>query len=261
MVRSTRPSNPAPEGLEQSLADGEEASGEEEKRLSSKSQEAKEELFVRRWLRARGYYRGDANQATSNFFFHIVSCLKQPRGRADGASTGSQTCYFSYEVDTASVVDIILEGWQGARRSGYKYDVQNQTWFEAPGTTTYYEESNAAMTEFLNLAERFPTMEGVCGASKLAPPPQGYLHSKVVVRAVTPLIVEVVKRSYGRIVMETTFNVITVNDENGILMPPDFHYAPGMRECVRARSTPASLPVYTPQHPQRNAPGWIRSRV
>ena len=35
--------------------------------------------------------------------------------------------------------------------------------------------------------------------------------SKVVVRAIAPMIVEIVQRSHGRIMIETTFNVMTVN--------------------------------------------------
>ena len=47
-------------------------------------------LGVDQYLKAMGLYVVKGSKTARAFFFHIVACLKQPRGLADGVSTGSQ---------------------------------------------------------------------------------------------------------------------------------------------------------------------------
>ena len=191
-----------------------------------------EEMVARRWLKSKGLYMASCQRVVNVYFHHLIACLKQPRGLADGASTGSQQCCFTLELADEAAAEPIFEGFGGEHRRDSRFDTEKEVWCPATGVRTFYEADHERLTKFLDLGSRWPSMD-VEGASKLAPPPQGHLVSKVVIRALTPFIAEVTARSHGRLTIETTFNVMTVNDLNGIKMPPLFEYAPGQREVFR----------------------------
>jgi hypothetical protein len=200
--------------------------------VATKVDSLTEEKMALQWLEKNGLYAVKGANTAHAYFFHIMACLKQPRGRADGASTGSQQCFVSVELADRAAVPFIFKGWLGETRVGQKLDTATEIWRKSRGVTTYYEPMHANLTKFLNLGERFPSC-AVEGASKLPPPPQGYTASKVVVRLLAPFIAEVIERSEGRLVVETTFNVMTVNDLDGVKLPPLFHYAPDQHDYLR----------------------------
>eukprot|EP00965_Chrysotila_dentata_P176943 5843727-Pleurochrysis_carterae.AAC.1 len=75
----------------------------------------------------------------------------------------------------------------------------------------------------------------VHGSSKGVLPTKvnGYSSIKVVVTALPPLIIEVCSRSYGRQVLEVTFNLQTLDDLDAQRLPPAFPYATGKDHAFR----------------------------
>ena len=68
-----------------------------------------------------------------------------------------------------------------------------------------------------------------CSTKGVAPTAaNGYEEIHSVVTALPPFIMEDCSRSYGRRVLEVSFNVATLNDLDGLRLPPHFHYGVGM---------------------------------
>ena len=94
-------------------------------------------------------------RAINVYFFHLIACMKQPRGLADGASTGSQQAAFTMELADEAVVPSIFKGFTGQRQVDSKYDTCQDTWYPARGTTTYFEDDHDRLTTFLDLGVRY----------------------------------------------------------------------------------------------------------
>eukprot|EP00965_Chrysotila_dentata_P132251 4373132-Pleurochrysis_carterae.AAC.2 len=56
---------------------------------------------------------------------------------------------------------------------------------------------------------------------------------KVVCTIIPPLLIEVCRRSFGRIVLAVTCNLLTFNEQDGLDVPPLFNYAEGERASFR----------------------------
>ena len=80
-----------------------------------------------RWLKSKGLFVASGKRSLNVYFFHLIACLKQPRGLADGvASTGSQQFQFSMDLADEMAAEFIFEGFAGERRRDSRYDTEQQ---------------------------------------------------------------------------------------------------------------------------------------
>eukprot|EP00965_Chrysotila_dentata_P247160 6207580-Pleurochrysis_carterae.AAC.2 len=194
-----------------------------------------EEQIVHRWLKNNGMYAGLSSTIVTTFFHHAMSCLRRPAGRAD--RNGSQQASFSMELPSLSPLLPVLGMCQAHPQARYSIGAEGEVdWVTSPSIDSYYINSEEQLAQFLNLHERgLERGLAVHGSSKGVLPTKanGYPSIRVVVTALPPLIVEVCRRSHGRMVAEVTFNIQTLSDLDAQRLPPAFSYAVGMDRTFR----------------------------
>ena len=197
------------------------------KRVRSTSTQASidEELLARRWLKRNGYYMAKHTDLSLSMYHHFLSCLRMPRGRADKA--GSQQAAFSMTIPSKMAATKLMEGVPPMGRMGKsKYQINAKGEIEWKPTTTitsYYISEVKALAKFLSLHRRGLGFQG-WGATKAVPSSGGYEAANVVISLVPPLIMELCERSHGRLILEVTCNLMTLNDDSVHKLPPGFAY-------------------------------------
>eukprot|EP00965_Chrysotila_dentata_P186154 6146343-Pleurochrysis_carterae.AAC.1 len=117
------------------------------------------------------------------------------------------------------------------KKMGKKYTISEEgeiVWRKAPSIDTFYQFDKFLMSEFLSfqlqeVASKLPAY----GSTKGVVSRNGTV--KVVCTLIPPLLIEICRRSHGRIVLAATFNLCTLNDLGGMQLPPLFPYAVGER--------------------------------
>ena len=192
-------------------------------KTSSTQASLDEELIARRWLKANGYYMAKHVDLAAHLWHHFMSVAKQPRGRADQA--GSQQAAFSMEIPSKMAAARLL---RGARSMGHtKYTVNAAgaiEWKKSPSIESYYFDQIKPMTSWLRLHTRGLNVHAY-GSTKTVPPGGGYKEANVTVTIIPPLIMELCERSGGRLILEVTCNLMTLNDQGVHKLPPAFPYA------------------------------------
>ena len=56
---------------------------------------------------------------------------------------------------------------------------------------------------------------------------------RVLVTLIPPLIIEVCQRSHERVIVAVTCNLFTLNDRDGLELPPNFEYSAGEHMHLR----------------------------
>ena len=97
-------------------------------------------------------------------------------------------------------------------------------WVPSPSITSYYFDRITPMARWMRLHTRNLNVAAY-GSTKAVPPTDGSKEVKVTVTIIPPLILEVCERSGGRLMLEVTCNVMTLNDMGNVKLPPAFGYA------------------------------------
>ena len=194
------------------------------------------ELIARRWLKARSFFWAKQHRLVNSFFMHILSCCRQPAGRADG-TRGSQQCSFELEVfdmQCLGVLAILPTHFEQHLRARYSINENNAIeWQHSSSIDSYYIDDMSRMSNWISFETRDVAKHlPVFGSSK------GVLVRnegvKVLATLIPPFIIELCRRSHDRLVLAVTFNMFTFNDLEGLDLPPGFPYAFGERAKFRA---------------------------
>ena len=164
-----------------------------------------------------------------------MSCLKRPAGRAD--KEGSQQCEFTMAIPSLVPLREALAVAQYYPNKVYSINSEGEVEFaDSTSKDTYYVDDLATLGKFCmlhgrGLDEDIPLFESTKG---VAPTKEnGHKEISTVTTMAPPLILEVCTRSYGRRVLVGSFNVVTLNDLDGLKLPPHFQYAEGMDHTFR----------------------------
>ena len=189
-----------------------------------------DEQIARRWAREHGFYLARSETLRSTFFHHLMSCLRRPAGRADKA--GSQQSTFSLPICDLEPLLNVLARCQKFPNKVYAVEDGEITWRKSERKTTYYIDDVEILADFCALHRRglessIPLYQSTKGVAATGENGNGYTEIKTVVMMLPPLIIEHCHRSYSREVLEVSFNTMTLNDLDGLKLPPHFAYAPG----------------------------------
>ena len=181
-----------------------------------------EELIARRWLKKNGYYMAKHEDLAAHLWHHFQSVAKMPRGRADQA--GSQQAAFSMEIPSRMAALRLLHGVPSMGKTKYTVNAMGMIeWKPSPSIESFYLDKMTPMARWLRLHTRGLNIHAY-GSTKPVPPSGGYKESNVVVTIIPPLIMELCERSGGRLILEVTCNLMTLNDQGVHKLPPAFPY-------------------------------------
>ena len=194
------------------------------------------ELIARRWLKSNGYFWGGQQRLVNSFFTHMMSCCRQPAGRADG-TRGSQQCSFELEVFDMQCLGVLqISPCHFERHLQARYSIGKDNtieWARSPSIDSYYIKDMVRMSNWISFESRAVAKHlPVFGSSKgVVVRKEGV---KVLATLIPPFIIELCRRGHDRMVLAVTFNLFTFNDLGGMDLPPGFPYAQGEREKFRA---------------------------
>eukprot|EP00965_Chrysotila_dentata_P237789 6202130-Pleurochrysis_carterae.AAC.1 len=193
------------------------------------------ELIARKWLKSTGKYFGNIQNVQNRWYLKFLSLCRQPAGRADG-SRGSQQCFFEMDLPERCCLEPL--GLPGDAfllkyNSRYSVDAEGQIqWKYSKTVDTFFMADKHAVSDYLRFHEQQVSLNcAAYGSTKAVVARSDGI--KVVTTIIPPLIVELCKRSFGRLVLAVTCNLLTYNDVDGLDFPPGFEYAAGERESFR----------------------------
>ena len=193
----------------------EEPTAKRTKRVKTKSSSTQasidRELIARQWLKANGYYWAKHDDLAAHLAHHFQSVLRQPRGRAD--QSGSQQAAFSMELPSQMAAVRLLAGAPSMGKKKYTVNAEGCIeWVPSPSITSYYIDAVKPLARWVRLHRRNLNVQAL-GSTKVVAPTGGYKEVNVVVMLIPPLIMEVCERSGGRLILEVTCNLMTLNDQ------------------------------------------------
>ena len=199
-------------------------------------QDWQRELIVRKWMKANKLFWGSEETLLNSFFVHMFALCRQPAGRADG-KRGSQQCLF--EMPLPHVMCLPMLGIGGAvgfevhPSSRYTLDEEGQIkWLKCNTIDSYFMRDMNTMSNWVKFHSRAVTKNNnAYGSSKGVVVRQDGI--RVMCTLIPPFIIEVCRRSHGRLVLAVTCNMFTFNDLEGLDLPPAFRYADGERQQFR----------------------------
>ena len=191
-----------------------------------------EELIARRWLKRNGYYMAKHSDLTMRLFHHFMSVAKLPRGRADKA--GSQQAQISMDIPSKPAAMAMLKELPYMGNTKYTINSKGQIeWVKTSSIQSWYVDEMKQLARWIRFHRRGLHAHAY-GATKIVPPTGGYKEANVVVTLIPPLICELCERSHGRLVLEITCNVMTLNEHGLPKLPPNFPYTPATAETFIA---------------------------
>jgi hypothetical protein len=178
------------------------------------------------FLDRHGLYIAPLDRQENVFLHHFTSCLRKPAGRADAA--GSQRCSFEYSAPCRHVVTHLLSGLElhsGVRYNSSLMATQQTVWEKSNSIDTYAALDDHTLDHYLVLHRRAM----VAAAKKVYRGTALTKEGDVAITILPPLLAEVCRRSWDRLVIAVTFNIATVNDAQPPLvrLPPGMHYPEG----------------------------------
>ena len=122
--------------------------------------------------------------------------------------------------------------------SRYNLSLPHPHWEASPSISTYYAADSPLMDSYFRLhRRRAARRHRVYRASLLAPPPDTYPAPVCLLAACPPFLVELCHRKHGKLVLAVSFNLLILNDQNVLTLPPVMMYETGMDTVQKRRVT------------------------
>ena len=171
------------------------------------------------------------------FFAHILSCLRMPRGGVNGG--GSMHCNFAVVAANEDAVRYLMEDLPLMRNQRYNLSLPPPHWEPSPSINTYYADTSALLDSYLRLHRRraargYRVYRGSLLATR-ATPPDTYLEPVNLLAATPPFLVELCHRKHSKLVLAVSFNLVLMNDQGLLTLPPVIGYTLGMDAVQRLR--------------------------
>jgi len=170
----------------------------------------------------------------NQFWDHVLSCIKMPRGGLDGG--GSQHCSFEFVAASEGVVQFIMEDLKVVQNQRYNMSLPPPHWEQSPSISTYCAIDSATIDSYFRLHRRHAARgRSVYRGSVLANPPDGYRAPVCLLCVCPPFLAELCHRKHGKLVLAVSFNLAVLNDQNLLTISPAMNYAHGMDLVLKER--------------------------
>ena len=168
------------------------------------------------------------------FFAHILSCIRMPRGGVNGG--GSMHCSFEFVAANEAVVQYLMEDLPLEANRRYNLSLPPPHWESSPSINTYHALDSPLIDSYLRLHRRraargYRAYRG----SLLATPPDTYPSPVNLLSVAPPFVVELCHRKHSKLVLAVSFNLIVMNDQGLLTLPPVFQYVTGMDAVQKLR--------------------------
>ena len=177
----------------------------------------------------------EMNPIKDQFWAHILSCMKMPRGGVNGK--GSMHCEFEIVAPNEKIVQHLMEDLPLMEGHRYNLSIAAPHWEKSPSISTYHALDHQLIDSYFRLHRRPATRvhRGYRG-SVLAAPPDSYQSSVCMLSVCAPFLVELCRRKHQKLVLAVSFNLCVLNDSKLITLPPILKYAVGMDVLLQTRA-------------------------
>ena len=151
----------------------------------------------------------------AQFWDHVTSCMKMPRGGVNGG--GSMHCGFEFVAANESVVQFLMEDLPVEQNHRYNNPEQppltwKPPWEPSKTISTYHALDLHLLDSFFRLHRR--KIPRAYRGSLLAAPPDTHPLPVCLISATTPFLAELCHRKHHKLVLAVSFNLTIHNDLN-----------------------------------------------
>jgi hypothetical protein len=176
----------------------------------------------------------DMREVRDQFWSHILSCIKMPRGGVNGG--GSMHCETEFIAGSEEIVKFLMEDLPLMPNKRYNQSLPPPHWEESPSISTYSALTNHMIDSYFRLHRR-NAARGYRGyrGSALAAAPDTHPAPVCLLTVSPPFLVELCHRRHGKLVLAVSFNLSVLNDQNLPTYSPCVNLAMGMDIIIHER--------------------------
>ena len=187
------------------------------------------------------WYAGHSSMAVvklapirDQFWAHVLSCMKMPRGGVQGG--GSMHSTFEFVAASETVVQYVMEDLSLMKNRRFNLTLPFPHWEPSPSISTYCALDQRTLDSFFRLHRRRAARGArAYRGSLLAHPPDGYNAAVCLLSATAPFLAELCHRKHGKLVLAVSFNMTVLNDQNHLTLSPSMNFVLGMDTILKER--------------------------